>query len=139
MPAPTLVKKHADTTSPRILFALLVVLCAVAAHATFCVFFPKNLPFAPFALATFIAARRAGVIGGLTATTASAFALRCWFLPPGAAFLDEARLGLGLFVAAGLFISWQSRTPQKQFATPDAAVTPDLIPFEYAGPTQPVA
>jgi hypothetical protein len=122
--------------SRRLGMSLLAVGLAVGVHAALHSFLPKQFPFLPFAAAILLACRWAGPQGGLTATIASAFVLRFWFLPPAASFLDERSLGLGLFVAAGLCVTWQqaasqatrgSRTEDK----PQSA--PEPPPFEYVG------
>jgi hypothetical protein len=100
----------------------------------------KHVPFAPFALAILVSCRCAGRAGGLVATVASAVVLRAWFLAPAASLLDEGRLGLVLFVAAGLIVSWQG-SGQKQAPVVKATrvVEPDVVPFEYAGPVHKAA
>src|SRR2546427_6168664 len=91
-------RPESPTTSRRLSMSLLAVGLAIGVHAALHSFLPKQFPFLPFAAAVLIACRWAGAGGGVTATLASAFVLRFWFLPPAASFLDERSLGLALFV-----------------------------------------
>src|SRR5690242_10658628 len=108
------VHREKDGMSRRVMLALILVGLAVGAHVTFRSFLPRHLPFMPFALAILVSCRFGRTGGGVMATLLSAVVLRCWFLEPAASFLDEGRLGMGLFVLAGLFVSWQSGAPVKK-------------------------
>ena len=117
--------------------ALLAVTLAVAVHTALNWVLPKQLPFMPFALAVLVSCKWAGGSGGMTATAISALVLRNWFLPQPYTFLDEANLGVGIFLAAGLFVSWQTlileRAEQACIKKPAPQPEPDLPEFEYAG------
>jgi K+-sensing histidine kinase KdpD len=147
--------KNASTNSPagagrRLRMSLLAVGLAIGVHAALHSFLPKQFPFLPFAAAVLVACRWAGSAGGLLATMASAFVLRFWFLPPAISFIDERGLGLGLFLAAGLCVSWQTLSREKlgrhvevatTMTTTTTVKTPpppqpsdrELAPFEVAG------
>jgi hypothetical protein len=142
--------KNASGNSPagagrRLRMSLLAVGLAIGVHAALHSFLPKQFPFLPFAAAVLLACRWAGSAGGLVATIASAFVLRFWFLPPAASFIDERGLGLGLFLAAGLCVSWQTFAREKlgrQVEAPVAKSAPEqqtsgeVQQFEYVGPTR---
>jgi hypothetical protein len=104
--------------------SLLAVGLAIGVHAALHSFLPKQFPFLPFAAAVLLACRWAGSAGGLVATVASAFVLRFWFLPPAASFIDERGLGLGLFLAAGLCVSWQTFSRERLGQRLEATVAP---------------
>src|SRR3954452_2930246 len=101
-----------EGTFRRVGMSLTLVGLAVGAHVAFPAVLSRHLPFAPFALAILVSCRCAGRMGGTVATVASAIVLRAWFLAPAASLLDEGRLGLGLFVVAGLIVSWQGTGKQ---------------------------
>jgi hypothetical protein len=131
------VQREKDGMSRRVGLALILVGLAVAAHVTFRSFLPKQFPFLPFAVAILVSCRFGKTGGGVVATLLSAVVLRCWFLEPAASFLDEGKLGLGLFVAAGLFVSWQSGAPEKKPVEAAPAAEPhEAAPFEYVGPAK---
>ena len=116
--------------------AFLAVALAVAVHTALHAFLPRQLPFMPFALAVLVSCRWAGGSGGMAATALSAFVLRNWFLVPTNAFLGEANLGICLFLAAGLFVSWQ-KLAQERATKPVVVEVPrsegELPKFEYVG------
>ena len=120
--------------------ALLAVALAVAVHSALHWFLPRQLPFLPFASAVLVSCRWSGGLGGLAATMISAFVLRFWFLPPPTSFLDEGNLGMGLFLAAGLFVSWQAQVQERAAQRVSEPMTiesePELPQFEYAGSVQ---
>src|SRR5947209_13864368 len=95
-----------------IMQALLAVGLAVAVHAAMPGMFLKRVPFAPFAAAVLVSCRWGGRSAGFAATVASAMVLDAWFLPAAHTIWDEARLGLGIFVAAGMVFSAQMAAPK---------------------------
>ena len=113
--------------------AMLATGLAVAIHAVFPAVLGSRLPFAPFALAVLASCRWGGRSAGSAATLLSAMALHAWFLPSATTFWDEGRLGLGLFIAAGLFISRQAVVNRPQGIAPKTspAKTAPLPMFEY--------
>ena len=143
--------KNASGNSPagagrRLRMSLLAVGLAIGVHAALHSFLPKQFPFLPFAAAVLVACRWAGSAGGLVATIASGFVLRFWFLPPAASFIDERGLGLGLFLAAGLCVSWQTFAREKlgrqveatvvKPPAPQQQISGEVQPFEYVGPAR---
>src|SRR5947209_20601773 len=108
MSRPRVIQSSATSSGRKYGLAMLAVALAIAAHSALALVLPKQLPFMPFALAVLVSCRWAGGAGGLAATTFSAFVLRYWFLPTPRSFVDEANLGMCIFLAAGLFVSWQA-------------------------------
>ena len=126
----------------RVGFGLLAVGLAMGVHAAVHTVLPKQFPFLPFAAAVLVACRWSGAVGGLFATIASTFVLRYWILPPPLSFVDERSLGLVLFVAAGLCVTWQTATIERQARRVYADETKEneaqetaaeLPPFEVVG------
>jgi K+-sensing histidine kinase KdpD len=118
--------------------AMLAVCLAVAAHAAFPAVLGSRWPFAPFVLAVLASCKWGGRSAGSAATILSAMALYAWYLPAANSFWDEGRLGLGLFIAAGMFVSAQKSVKRPQ-ATPTqqtSSVSP-MPMFEYADPSRP--
>jgi K+-sensing histidine kinase KdpD len=128
------------TTGRKYGMALLAVSLAVAVHTALNWVVPKQLPFMPFALAVLVSCRWGGGSAGMAATALSAFVLRNWFLPQPYTILDEANLGIGVFMAAGLFVSWQAmlleRAARKVLPPRPPQAEQELPEFEYVGSAQ---